>query len=321
LIEAVKIKNLMYKITWMFGPKAHQRIMYMYLYLKDFDGREHKKRWGGVKREETIYYIRPRTKGKGEGLLSIFVYVMSRIEYADRMGWIPFVDVDTGSTVSMFNRYFRVKNNLTREDVFNSKNVILSGWNSKEVHPGWADYMSTENNLSKYKVLSKYIELTDEVKNMFAMEKEIIAPEECLGLYLRGTDYTRLKPWGHPIQPSVDEIKEKIDEIMQDSGIKRIFLVTEDADIKKQVINEYGDAVCTINEDYCWSEYTGKMIMETIQKYGDVEKNNILYLVKILLLSQCKAFVGGITNGSVTALAYNADHYEWKYVYNKGLYT
>lgn len=317
----IKAKNLLYKASWAFGPKIHEVFVHGYLYLKDFNGREHIQHLGKENPEKTIYCIRLRTHGQGEGLLSIFVFIMSRIEYADKQGWVPFVDVDFESEISWFNRYFSVKNSLKREEVYNSKNVIFSGWNSKDIRPGWGDYMGITHNPEKYKLLEKYIDLTDEIKSLLEKEKEKVRPEQCLGLYLRGTDYIRLRPFGHPIQPTFDEVKERIEAIINALGIERIFLVTEDDAIRKQVVSCYGESVITIESDRQWDEYNGDWIMDVIQKKGNVEENNIIYLVKILLLSQCRAFVGGITNGTVVAMAYNADKYEKKYVHNVGLYT
>ena len=62
------------------------------------------------------------------------------------------------------------------------------------------------------------------------------------------------------------------------------------------------------------------MLNLLLQFAVNIEENNIRYLVKILLLSECKALVGGRTNGSVVAAAFNGGKYSQKFIYDVGLY-
>lgn len=104
--------------------------------------------------------------------------------------------------------------------------------------------------------------------------------------------------------------------------MKRIFLVTEDLQIKEEVESVYPGVVMTIADDlFFHNDGRLKYIGERIREASiDVEKNNIRYLVKILLLSECKALVGGRTNGSVVAAAFNGGKYSKKFIYDVGLY-
>lgn len=319
-------KNILYRLSNLFGTRVHDLLIDSYLLLKDFDGREHKCRLGNKNPDKTIYCIRRRYKGSGEGLLSLFIYIMGRIDYADRNGYIPFINVDEGTEqnrteqASMFNRYFRLKHGLSRAEVYESKNVIFSGWNCKNVFPGWCNYMCIDYNQEKRALLDKYIELTDEMKERLNRERSNIRPNECLGVYLRGTDYIRLKPLGHPVQPSFAEIKGKIDEFLsQDNCLKRLFLVTEDSKLKDQVMAIYGDLVVTVKDDQ-WYDRSNERIMDTVRKSCNVEDNNMRYLTKILLLSECRSFIGGLTNATVVAFACRRKPYAQHYVHNMGYY-
>lgn len=254
--------------------------------------------------------------------MSVFTYVMGRIDYAHRNGYIPYVDIDNGQGTSMFGRYFKQKTSITREEVYQSKNVLLSGWDSKPVFPGWCNWINTDFNGQKKELFDQHITFTDEVLDAVQREGERIKPEQCLGLYLRGTDYTSLKPLGHPIQPALEDVRDKIDEILEKRRLTKIYLVTEDRQVYEQVARAYPGLVVTVREDRFWDEYDrDKLIHETIQKHGSIEENNVLYLTKIILLSQCDAFVGGRTNGSVVANALNGGKYEEKFVYDVGYYT
>ena len=87
-------KNILYRLSNLFGTRVHDLLIDSYLLLKDFDGREHKCRLGNKNPDKTIYCIRRRYKGSGEGLLSRFICIMGRIDCADRNGYIPFINVD-----------------------------------------------------------------------------------------------------------------------------------------------------------------------------------------------------------------------------------
>ena len=317
----MKIKNALYRFLWRFGKGIYQKLMRLYMLLRDYQGREHMVRYGDDNSDKTIYVIRQK-RGSGEGLLSIFTWIMGRIDYADRNGYVPFVDVDCGEGCSLFGRYFRQKSELTREEVYRSRNVILSGWDSKPVYPGWCNWINLDYNEQKNALFEKYISFSDEVMDAVEHELSNIDPQKCLGLYLRGTDYTKLKPFGHPIQPALEDVKQHIDRIMKSQSLHHIYLVTEDKSIYEKVSEAYPGQVLTVKEDRFWQEQDrGELIGQIIERNGNIEDNNILYLVKIILLSRCSAFVGGRTNGSVAANAFNGGKYAERFVFDVGLYS
>ena len=318
-MDKISIKNRLYKFSWLFGEKFHNVLMYSYLMLTDFKRREHLVHLGPLNPEITIYCI--RYYNSGEGLLSIFSNVMARIEWADQQGYIPYVDIDQDGEASMFNRYFRVKTNLSKDEVYKSKNVLFSGWNAKKAHPGWGDWMSMNDNEQKKAVFDKYIEFTDEILEKVKIHENKIPLADSLGLFLRGTNYVNLRPFGHPVQPTLDEVKDSIDRILLENHLEKIFLVTEDERLFQRVIALYGqDKVITISNDHRYGETGREQILDYIRTHEDVETSNVIYLVKIILLSKCASFVGGITNGSIVANALNGDRYRQRFVFDVGLY-
>lgn len=66
------------------------------------------------------------------------------------------------------------------------------------------------------------------------LDKMQIQLDKTLGLYLRGTDYIALKPSGHPIQPTVEQAIDVVNEYIAKYDIEKVFLVTEDAKIYKK---------------------------------------------------------------------------------------
>ncbi len=298
------------------GEKINSKLSNIRLYITDFAGREHFKRFGQLNGDKKIYLIR-RKLGVDEGLLSVFTYVMGRIDYADRNNLIPFVDIDSEKYPSMFTRYFVLKTDISKSEVYQSKNVLLSGYGCKQVYPGWCNWINTEFNEQKRKLFDKYIEFTDEINESVNYELQHINPDECLGLFLRGYGYINTKPGGHPIQPDFCDVKDQIDEILEKENLSKIFLVTEDIDMFNKVKDCYGDKVQTICRDRMSSKgsFSGTKLTN-----AQIEENNIVYLTKIILLSMCHSFVGGRTNGSSVANALNAGKYKRRFIYDVGYY-
>ena len=311
------VKKMIFHIL---GEDLNNSISNLYLRVKDFDGTEHMFNTRGEENPDSTYYLIRRKRGE-EGLLSIFIYIMGRVDFADRNGMIPVVDVDLKDEPSVFKRYFVPRNNLSKADIRQCKNVLLSGYDCKPVYPGWCNWINTDFNKEKKELFDKYFDFTPEVKRAVEDARKEIHPENCLGLYLRGTDYISTKPLGHPIQPSVEDVKQYIDLFLREEGLEQIYLVTEDYNIYNQVKRIYGKKVITIKEDYYVENYkSGETVLKSLRRSGDLEEKNLLYLVKIILLSQCHSFVGGRTNGSSVANAFNGGKYKRKFVYNKGLY-
>ena len=219
----------------------------------------------------------------------------------------------------MFNRYFKQRTTLRRDEVFKSKNVILSGWNSKDIKPGWGSWMNCDYNEQKKALLDRYIDFDDAVKKQVEEMVVKINPEACLGLYLRGTDYIKQRPLGHPVQPTLADVRDEVERIMREEGLKRIFLVSEDAAMRQDVEIAFGDIVQTIDGDIQFQD-NGQPIRKVIEKNMDINDANMIYLVKMILLAKCHSFVGGRTNGSMFSCALNGGTYKQRYIYDRGYY-
>ncbi|MBE5745078.1 MAG: hypothetical protein E7355_02960 [Clostridiales bacterium] len=303
-----------------FGEKRWNKIINKRARRKNPERFEHFECFGDLNPDKTIYLIR-KPYSIGEGLLSIFVYVMGRIDYADRNGMIPFVDLEQEGVPSRFARYFTLKTDLTREEVYQSKNVLLSGNGEKPVYPGWCNWINTEFNEQKYALFEKYVAFSDVVLEKLEEVSQKILPEKCLGLYMRGTDYFALKPGGHPIQPTFEDLVDKIEEFLEREGLERIFLVTEDINMYQKAKERYGEKIFILDENEFVTDYkSGEMILEAAERKGSIDEINMTYLLKIILLSKCACFVGGRTNGSSVANALNGGKYKQRFVYDVGYY-
>lgn len=95
------MRHSIHKFLSLLGEKNRARVIHAALYVTDFHGREHSECLGPQNPDKTIYCIRRKKSNQGDGLLSIFHYVMARIDFADRHNLVPFVDVDNGVGISL----------------------------------------------------------------------------------------------------------------------------------------------------------------------------------------------------------------------------
>ena len=106
-------------------------------------------------------------------------------------------------------------------------------------------------------MLCEHIHFSDEVLSIVNKEATSLNISECIGVYIRGTDYVKLKPSGEYVQPSVDQMKCKIHEF-ENKYNAPIFLVTEDGDIFDNLKKEFGDIIRIVSFDTFIRNYEGK---------------------------------------------------------------
>lgn len=147
---------------------------------------------------------------------------------------------------------------------------------------------------------------------------------DAIGILLRGTDYTALKPKGHPIQPDIEEVLNKADELKRQMGYKRVYVATDEKELLNQVISKFGEESIVVNERRYFDSYykmrSGSAIGEV---HFDRENDNFLkgleYLSSLNILAKCDAFVAGNCGGTYYTLLI-PNKYKHVFIFNRGLY-
>lgn len=256
--------------------------------------------------DEVIYVIRFFPK---EGLMSMLYSALKQIEYAISKGWTPYIDTQH------FSNMYQVKKINSWECFFSQPTITVKSKKSKKYIIGspmrngtdlfkqyWAEAFANYEEKSGF--LTKYIKLLPEIENKVIGYREEFELDKCIGVYCRGTDYISLKPKGHPVQPSVDEMIKKISEFLEKESAN-IFLVTEDAKIKETLLQQFGERIVTLKEDKVFENYKeGKMLSDSIESQNKIDVAST-YLMKILCLARCKRLIASKTNGSLMALIFN----------------
>ena len=305
-------------------------IKYLYYFFARRDVLQKRISYGGMNPNDIIYLIKPDFQNGVEGLLSLVYRQLLYIAMAQKNGYIPYVDWKNYKTQyydgknNVWEFFFKQPSNLTENEVYKSKNVYLSGWTFKTIDPEglfeakvFADKRIREKSS---KMLCEHINFSAEVLHIVNQEAEKLQIEKCIGVYIRGTDYVKLKPSGEYVQPSVDQMKCKIREFESKYNAP-IFLVTEDGDIFDELKSEFGEIIKIVSFDTFIRNYKGK---DVLSKSDVLEKDKKLrgqkYLAKMILLAKCKYFVGSMTQGSKFSYILNNGNYSDEYIFDLGLY-
>lgn len=280
--------------------------------------------YGKENADKTFYVIR-RAHSK-VGLFSLVMTTLGHIKYAVDKGYIPIVDLFHNSLNdqehNVWELYFGQPCGYTLDDIKYSKNIILGNGiiDNRIPYPG-ANIAYNIEELQKWKsVVEKYLILNKNIQDETnKLINELFCDKKVLGVLMRGTDYVNTRPSKHPVQPTVAQVMNKIDEVLSKYECDFIYLVTEDERIFQQLKEKYGEKILSLN----MKRYTTKGNQNINDVRAKSEKNVVLpdkqYLISILLLARCNYLVAGNAGGTQGALLFNKD-YEYQYVYDLGVY-
>ena len=170
----------------------------------------------GNPNKPTYYIIRPRYSGAG--LFWQFAATAGHIRYALSNGWLPVVDMQNYRTPYLspekfgkenaWEYYFEQPLRIGLEEAYSGENVILSTVerNMGPLPDTVMSFFENKNNfLTECRMLVKLGLLKVQpslMKEILAIKAKLFAPtDRVLGVHLRGTDYTSIKPKFHAIPP------------------------------------------------------------------------------------------------------------------------
>jgi hypothetical protein len=304
-------------------------------YYKSYEIR---KSYGKDMPDKTFYII-----GIDEGwagLFAILSHQLSHIAYAVERGYIPIIDLQNYYSQYLgdnelfkenaWEYFFEQPVGYRLNDIKKASNVIKSVQNANppeacvfNVYEGFNDI----NKRSYYReIFAKYIKFKPQTEDFLTIKyNELLKNKgKVLGVHCRGTDYVALKPSGHPIQPSTDEVITKAREVMREYSCPYIYLATEDKDIYDLFAKHFENELILDNASR-WSitdlpegKSNSKRLSYT-DKTGKIQ-SAMEYLAQMYLLSRCNCLVCGATAGTAGVLLMN-DKYDYIYIYNLGYYV
>lgn len=286
--------------------------------------RERKVSYGSENADKTFYVIR-RANSK-VGLFSLVMTTLGHIKYAVDKGYIPIVDLSNNSLnkqkQNVWELYFEQPCGYTLEDIAHSKNIVLSKGiiDNCISYPGGEIAHNNEELLKWKKIAEKYWILDS---NIQAEAKQLIwdifGSKKVLGVLMRGTDYVNARPPKHPVQPTVEQVINKINEVLDKYKCNYIYLVTEDEKIFQQLKELYGEKIVSLNIKRYSTQGNQNINDVRAENEKSVNLPDKQYLLSILLLAKCNYLVAGNAGGSQGALLLN-QNYEYRYIFDLGIY-
>ncbi|MGN0833937.1 MAG: hypothetical protein ACI4RD_09870 [Kiritimatiellia bacterium] len=258
--------------------------------------------YGDEHPDKTFLVIR-RTEPQ-VGLCSLLLSNLAWFRYAETNGLIPVVDMQTTRNLYL-SRAERGRFNAweafaaqpagySLADIASAAHVVIANgiMPVRGFMPGFGD------DCSKWRPVVRKMLRFDE-KALDACRNEpfeaALAGERVVGVLARGTDYVRLKPHGHPVQPSASQL---IGLIREREPSARVYLVTEDASMERAFREAFGDRLVLSNQTTV--AYAGGYLADCRGVWGSRERG-FRYLRAIIDLSRCPSVIAGRTSGSLIA--------------------
>ena len=270
--------------------------------------------------ENKQFAILKRTNCEACGLFSYYIVHLGCIITYLNEGYIPIINV--GSSQNIFNGYSEASNkDINQWELFfnqpcgytlnyvknkiNKENIKYFECQCNDNMPSEKIVYSNKTRLKFFRDMAKrYMSVKNDIikegnnlwKKLFNNSKNV------LGLLVRGTDYISLKPYEHPIPPSVGMAINDTKKWDNKNKYDYIFLATEDNNIRNKFIKKFGKKLKyllpDIKIDYNYEEASYLSYYDGV--YGNM-KFQKTYLLSMILLSKCLDIITFRTSGAAGA--------------------
>lgn len=311
------IRNIYLKTIYVFPVKGYRTRMQAERYVS----------FGKENPDKTFYVI--RRQDEKCGLFSWLGVIVGHLARAEENGWIPIVDMKTYPSpfveeneigrINAWEFYFKQPCGYTLEDIQKSKNVILSYMYTVKDGPNSAIYYDMEKRKEWVRLTKKYIIFNDEIqKDIDKMQEKLLGQENVLGLLCRGTDYINLRPSGHEIQPTIEQIINQVKKSIKEINATKIYLCTEDLSIIEALTKEFKEKVVVYPREYV--DYKGGFIFsDNIDRKISKRQLTYDYLMQIAVLSKTNSIVAGRCGGACGALLFSGE-FSYEFFWDLGRY-
>lgn len=271
-----------------------------------------------------------RRNNSTAGFFSHFITNIGWIRFAFDNGYIPVIDMIHSNNIyatrasrkkklNVWELFFEQPSPFSVADVLEAQNVLIAERDPpREIRPNDSmDFLT--NHISDWRdVINISAKPTRQLKTYVeTLSQKIFFPDKnVLGVLLRGTDYTTIKPPQHPIMPTWDKVALDIKHILEAKKFDRIFLATEDLDIASHLRNEFGNKLITAQDQI---KYSGHGFLSQSHGVSGNLNRAESYIANMILLSKCKFVLAARTSGAVGAALMAQDTSNWKF-YDLGVY-
>lgn len=314
-------------------------------------GAEKRVTFGEENPDKTFYVIRPYYYVAPNELLThpqhlLFYYylILHKIAYAVNNKWIPIVDFENyegllyfaepepvHGTKNAWEYFWKQPSEYTLDEVYRSKNVVLSTRNSRDYpyipptlmkRPFDQYAKDLANRCSSY---VKYTELEETTEEYIADWQRKLFPKRgrILGVVYRSTSYGSEKTpnSSHPVQPSLVNLVKRVREIMAQQEMEYVFFVNEEEENVQFMKDEFGEKLIVLpRKRYSHFHEFTEEDPNPLYVFGQRYPTNLSYLTEIVLLSRCTGLVGAMSSGTRAAIIWNGNKYEYMEIIDLGLW-
>lgn len=143
-----------------------------------------------------------------------------------------------------------------------------------------------------------------------------------LGVVCRGTDFLTDPNPVLPVQPRVEDVLEEAVALLRTEKYSHIYLATECESVYKLFQERFPNQLIvnkrTYYDDIMKRHNIGRITNVHFERDNDNYYKSLEYLSSLVILSRCKALIGGCCGATMTALFFNNLSYEYTHIYNLG---
>ena len=257
--------------------------------------------------EDKIFYVIKRSPGTG--LFSNVTFVLNHLKICKKNNFIPVVDMENFKTIYNENKkiydtgnaweyYFEKLNDFSLDEVYKSKNVLLT---SDKFFHFFTYNMDLDSEITE--ILQEQVKIKKVLFKSFKRISNIFKDQKILGIHFRGTSYKRSP--GHPLPATKKQMFEITKNLIRDKKIDKIFLVTEEQNYLDFFCNKFPDKLIYIK---CCYRSDKNDAFEIYPRDRHRYKLGREALLETLLLSKCDYFVYLCSNVSSAAISFNLNH-------------
>lgn len=271
------------------------------------------------------------------GLFCYYNIYLSCVESLLIKGYIPIVDLNSfpnilndfltnSSKTNPWEYFFEQPYCYSLNEVLKrAEKIIYYKCTKVSKEPLFVDYFNKSLSIIFWSnIATNYIP----IKKKLIKESNIIKDRlfrksnNVLGVFIRGTDYISVKPKLHPKVPSTEQIIKDIKLMNKKFNYDWIFIITEDKNIRKNFINEFGYKLKYLlpKRELEYNYKTKKLLFNYNNILGSKE-NLKNYILNMIILSKCLDIITCLTNGSMFALIINKGLFRYNHIYYLGLYN
>ena len=252
-------------------------------------------------------------------MFSNITFVLNHLKICKKFNFIPIVDMENFPTIynektkfkntkNAWNYYFQNLNEYTLNDVYKSKNVLIT--DNKFFH-FFSYNIDKDQEISE--ILRNEIKINNYLKKSYKKVEKEIKNKNVLGIHFRGTSYKRSA--GHPLPATKKQMYEITKEIIKKNKLDKIFLVTEEQNYLEFFKEKFGNKVFFLNSSYRSDKNDAfKIYPRNLHRY----KLGREAIIEAMLLSSCKYFVYLCSNISSASIGFNIESKQVRYEIDNG---